>query len=214
MRAAGHPVRVWSYSPQKLEFLLPHGHRGAAPPRTSCREACSSASSPARRSDISATFSATPCSTSMAGCGWTPTSSCFARSRSAAIISSICNGAAAHKGTFRLRQRHVRRTVQPPHAESLRNVDRSFLRGSAAGNLATSGRSCCPTTSRRTPAPSCRDRAVQPDVFQSDRLDRESTDSSSRSSELADYLNDERVFGVHLWNARTNAASRDGRTRR
>jgi len=28
-------------------------------------------------------------------------------------------------------------------------------------------------------------------------------------SELADYLNDERVFGVHLWNARTNARSRD-----
>lgn len=25
MRAAGHPVRVWSYSPQKLEFLVPHG---------------------------------------------------------------------------------------------------------------------------------------------------------------------------------------------
>ena len=25
MRAAGHPVRVWSYSPQKLEFLKPHG---------------------------------------------------------------------------------------------------------------------------------------------------------------------------------------------
>ncbi len=25
MRAAGHPVRVWSYSPQKLEFLLPGG---------------------------------------------------------------------------------------------------------------------------------------------------------------------------------------------
>jgi hypothetical protein len=28
-------------------------------------------------------------------------------------------------------------------------------------------------------------------------------------SELADYLNDERVFGVHLWNAKTNALSRD-----
>jgi hypothetical protein len=27
--------------------------------------------------------------------------------------------------------------------------------------------------------------------------------------ELADYLNDERVFGVHLWNARTNARSRE-----
>jgi len=27
--------------------------------------------------------------------------------------------------------------------------------------------------------------------------------------ELAEYLNDERVFGVHLWNARTNALSRD-----
>jgi len=25
MRAAGHPVRVWSYSPKKLAFLLPHG---------------------------------------------------------------------------------------------------------------------------------------------------------------------------------------------
>jgi hypothetical protein len=28
-------------------------------------------------------------------------------------------------------------------------------------------------------------------------------------AELGDYLNDERVFGVHLWNARTNAQSRD-----
>ena len=27
--------------------------------------------------------------------------------------------------------------------------------------------------------------------------------------ELADYLNDERMFGIHLWNARTNALSRD-----
>ncbi|TRD00173.1 glycosyltransferase [Mesorhizobium sp. WSM4305] len=25
MRAAGHPVRVWSYAPEKLEFLVPHG---------------------------------------------------------------------------------------------------------------------------------------------------------------------------------------------
>ncbi|MGT2466431.1 glycosyltransferase [Mesorhizobium atlanticum] len=25
MMAAGHPVRVWSYSPNRLEFLLPHG---------------------------------------------------------------------------------------------------------------------------------------------------------------------------------------------
>jgi hypothetical protein len=25
MRAAGHPVRVWSYSASKLEFLVPHG---------------------------------------------------------------------------------------------------------------------------------------------------------------------------------------------
>lgn len=25
MRAAGHPVRVWSYAPEKLEFLIPHG---------------------------------------------------------------------------------------------------------------------------------------------------------------------------------------------
>src|SRR5205085_299947 len=25
MRAAGHPVRVWSYSPEKLEFLRPYG---------------------------------------------------------------------------------------------------------------------------------------------------------------------------------------------
>jgi len=25
MRAAGHPVRVWSYSPEKLGFLIPHG---------------------------------------------------------------------------------------------------------------------------------------------------------------------------------------------
>jgi hypothetical protein len=25
MRAAGHPIKVWSYSPQKLEFLRPHG---------------------------------------------------------------------------------------------------------------------------------------------------------------------------------------------
>jgi glycosyltransferase involved in cell wall biosynthesis len=28
--------------------------------------------------------------------------------------------------------------------------------------------------------------------------------------DLADYLNDERVVGIHLWNARTHAASRDG----
>ena len=27
--------------------------------------------------------------------------------------------------------------------------------------------------------------------------------------ELADYLNDERVFGIHLWNAKTNALARD-----
>src|SRR5215472_10732751 len=25
MRAAGHPVRLWTYSPKKLEFLEPHG---------------------------------------------------------------------------------------------------------------------------------------------------------------------------------------------
>ena len=25
MRAAGHPVRVWSYAPEKLDFLVPHG---------------------------------------------------------------------------------------------------------------------------------------------------------------------------------------------
>ena len=28
--------------------------------------------------------------------------------------------------------------------------------------------------------------------------------------ELAEYLNDERAFGIHLWNARTNAEARNG----
>jgi hypothetical protein len=40
------------------------------------------------------------------------------------------------------------------------------------------------------------------DWMETDRFDRP-------VMELADYLNDERVFGVHLWNARTNGRSRD-----
>ena len=73
MRAVGHPVRVWSYAPAKARFPGSHTGSSCAMPPMSCRRASSSGSSPVPRSDIFPTFSAMPRSTSMAGCGWTPT---------------------------------------------------------------------------------------------------------------------------------------------
>jgi len=53
-----------------------------------------------------------------------------------------------------------------------------------------------------------RERLFSPMFFNS--IDWMEVDRFNRPiGELADHLNDERVFGVHLWNARTNALSRD-----
>jgi hypothetical protein len=56
-----------------------------------------------------------------------------------------------------------------------------------------------------------RDWVFSPVVFNS--IDWSETNLFSKPvSELADYLNDERVFGIHLWNWFTHAAESDSKT--
>ena len=162
-----------------------------------------------RRSDISATSFATRHSTSMAGCGWTRMSSCCAPFRFAASTSSICNGAAGDAGHFicgnvmyaKPRSRHLETLYRlsmdifASRRRAFGDIGPKLLSHYIASDVARISAIGCSARSCSTPSIGPRPNSLR------DRL-----------LQLSDYLSDDRVFGIHLWNCETHSLPRDSET--
>jgi FkbM family methyltransferase len=201
MRAAGHPVRVWSYSPQKLGFLQPHGIevRAAADvvPRALFERIVGS-SEIRYFSDIfryAVLYEH--------GGLWMDSDVILLRPfpfRGDHFLNLQWRG--GHKGHFICGNvmyaepfsRHLRALYEI-------SIERFFAaRGWEFGMV---GPKLLSDYVASDAGAELRERLFSPMLFNS--IDWTETDRFDRPlSELSDYLNDERVFGIHLWTARND----------
>lgn len=206
MRAAGHPVRVWTYSPDKLAFLLPHGVEVRAADNVVPRslfERILAGSEIRYFSDIfryAALYEH--------GGLWMDTDVVLLRPfpfRGEYFFNLQWRG--AHKGHFvcgnvmyaKPRSRHLRNLYEMA-------IDRFFEpHGTEFGDIGPKLLSDYIVSDNGA---ELRDSLYSPMFFNT--IDWTEIDKfESPIGELQDYLNDDRVFGIHLWNARTHAVSRD-----
>lgn len=208
MRAAGHPVRVWSYSPSKLDFLSMHGVelRDAADvmPRQ-LFERITSGSEIRYFSDIfryAVLYEH--------GGLWMDTDVILLRPfpfRGDHFFNLQWRG--AHKGHFicgnviyaRPYSRHLRALYEM-------SIERFHAaRGKEFGDI---GPKLLSDYIASDAGAELRDCTFSPMFFNA--IDWMEIDCFDRPiADLADHLNDERVYGVHLWTARNDAASRPER---
>jgi hypothetical protein len=205
MRTAGHPVRVWSYAPHKLEFLLPHGIEIRAADDVIPRgmfERIVAGSEIRYFSDIfryAVLYEH--------GGLWMDTDVMLLRPfpfrgdyffnlqwRSGNKNHFICGNVMYAK----------------PHSHHLRNLYKASLeRFSASGGKAFGeiGPKLLSEYFTSNAGAGLQDWLFSPMLFNS--IDWTEIDRFSLPlTELAEYLNDDRVFGIHLWNAQKSAASR------
>jgi glycosyltransferase involved in cell wall biosynthesis len=206
MRAMGHPVRVWSYSPQKLDFLRPHGIELSVADDVMPRglfERIVAGSEVRYFSDIfryAALYEH--------GGLWMDSDVVLLRPfpfRGDHFFNLqwqtgikpehfICGNVMYAKPY----SRHLRKLYELA-------VDRFFeSQGWVFGAV---GPKLLSDYIASDAGAELRDWVFSPMFFNS--IDWTEIDKFDRSiGELAEYLNDERVFGIHLWNARTNQAAR------
>jgi tetratricopeptide (TPR) repeat protein len=206
MRAAGHPVQVWSYAPQKLEFLLPYGIELRAADDVVPRglfERIVAGSEIRYFSDIfryAVLYEH--------GGLWVDTDVVLLRPfpyRGDHFLNLQWRG--GHQGHF------ICGNVMyaKPYSHHLRNlyemsIDRFFgSHGTAFGDI---GPKLLSDYVASESGAELQDRLFGPVFF--NPIDWTEIDRFNQPiGELAEYLNDDRVFGVHLWNAKTNAVARD-----
>jgi hypothetical protein len=196
MRAAGHPVRSDPF-PEKLKFRCPMGR--AQPRRRCCRAACTIGSSPARDRYFSDIFRYAALYEH--GGLWMDSDGILLRPfPSRAIISSICNG--GRQCRVRICGNVIYARQHSPHLRNLYGC-RSIASSDRAEDFGEVGPTLLSDYVASPAGAALRDSLFSPVFFnpidwtEVDRFDRPITG-------LAAYLNDERVFGVHLWNARTH----------
>jgi glycosyltransferase involved in cell wall biosynthesis len=206
MRAAGHPVRVWSYSPQKLEFLLPHGIEVRAADDVMPRglfERIVAGSEIRYFSDIfryAVLYEH--------GGLWMDSDMVLLRPfpfrgdhffnlqwRSGPKNEHFVCGNVMYAEPY---SRHVRNLYET-------SVDRFFAsRGWAFGDV---GPKLLSDYIASEAGAELRDRLFSPVFF--NPIDWTEIDRFDKPiGELAEYLNDERVFGIHLWTARNDPQAR------
>jgi hypothetical protein len=206
MRAAGHPVRVWSYSPEKLEFLRPYGielrpAQDVVPKGLFQRIV---ADSEIRYfSDIfryAVLYEH--------GGLWMDTDVVLLRPfpfHGDHFLNLQWRG--GHQGHF------ICGNVMyaKPYSRHMRNLYETAIERFFASNAKTFrdiGPKLLSDYVASDAGAELRERLFSPVFF--NPIDWTELDRFNQPiGELADYLNDERVFGVHLWNAKTNALSRD-----
>lgn len=205
MRAAGHPVQVWSYSPQQLDFLLPHGIEVRSAEDVIPREMFERIVAGTEIRYFSDIFRYAVLYEQ--GGLWMDTDVVLLRPF-------------AFRGDYFLnlqwRDGHIGHFVcgnvmfAKPHSRHLRalyeaSIEHFFQSGGKKfGDI---GPKLLSDYVMSELGAELRKWLFSPVLFNS--IDWKETDKFDRPiTELADYLNDERVFGVHLWNARTNARSR------
>jgi glycosyltransferase involved in cell wall biosynthesis len=201
MRAAGHPVRVWTYSPEKLKFLIPYGVEIRAAEEVLSRNLFDRIVAGSEIRYFSDIFRYAALYEH--GGLWMDSDVVLLRPfpfqgdyflnlqwRGGNVGHFIC-------GNVIYARQHS------PHLRNLyeMSIDRFF--GSSERIFGEVGPMLLSNYVASPAGAELRDRLFSPVFFnpidwtEVDRFDRPIAD-------LAAYLNDERVFGVHLWNARTH----------
>ena len=202
MLAMGHPVNIWSYTPEKLGFLRPHGIELRAADEVLPKSLFDQIVAGSEIRYFSDIF-ATRLSLSMAGCGWRPTSSVEALPFHGDYFFNlqwrpgngqeyfICGNAISQSRTaftsgLFMRLRSIVFRIAPPAVRLRRARAAIEYIASAAGT-------------------ELRSWVFSPMFFNS--IDWTEVDRFNQTfSALADYLNDDRVFGIHLWDLRNDQA--------
>jgi tetratricopeptide (TPR) repeat protein len=210
MLAAGHPVKVWTYSPQKLEFLRIHGVQIAPADEVAPRglfERILAGSEIRYFSDIfryAVLYEH--------GGLWVDTDVILLRPfpfcgdyffnlqwRAGAANEHFICGNVIYARPF---SRHIRALYEQAIALCFEP---------RAGRFGDVGPKLLSDYVASAEGAELRKWVFSPVLFNS--IDWTETDRFDRPiSELAPYLKDKRVFGVHLWNAKTNQHSREGDT--
>ena len=206
MRAAGHPVRVWSYSPEKLAFLVPEGVELRSAEDVIPRPLYEQILAVSEIRYFSDMFRYAVLYEH--GGLWMDTDVVLLRPfpfRGDHFFNLQWHG--GHAGHFicgnvmyaRPRSRHFEALFGGAIECCFKSGRRSF---GDVGPLLVSDYVASNAGAE------LRDWVFSPVLFNS--IDWTETDLFNKPvSQLADYLNDERVFGVHLWNCETHALPRD-----
>jgi hypothetical protein len=206
MRAAGHPVIVWSYSPKKLDFLLQHGIEVRPAEDIVPRDLFERIVSGSEIRYFSDIFRYALLYEQ--GGLWMDTDVVLLRPfsycgdyflnlqwRSNNVGHFICNNVMY----ARSRSRHLRALYEM-------SIDRFFQ--SAGKNFGDIGPKLLSEYVMSEAGGELKEWVFSPVLFNS--IDWTEVNRFDQPlSALADYLNDERVFGVHLWNSRTNTHVRN-----
>ena len=207
MRAAGHPVRVWSYSPGKLDFLASHGFEIRPAEEIIPRGLFDRVLAGSEIRYFSDLFRYAVLYEQ--GGLWMDSDVILLKPfpfRGDHFLNLQWRG--SHKGHFicgnvMYAERHSR------HMRHLyvSTVDRFFAsNGKEFGDI---GPKLLSDYVASDAGAELKDWVSSPMLFNA--IDWTETDNFKKPLHvLAEYLNDERVFGVHLWNARTNAEARNG----
>ncbi|RWH69252.1 glycosyltransferase [Mesorhizobium sp.] len=202
MMAAGHPVRVWSYSPNRLEFLLPHGIAVSAAddvmPRTMFERIV--ASSEIRYfSDIfryAVLYEH--------GGLWMDSDIVMLRPFPFSgdhFFNLQWRG--SHKGHF-VCGNVIYAKPYSRHLRALYEMSIERFHAVAGKEFGDIGPKLLSDYIASDAGSELHGQVFSPMFFNS--IDWTETDRFERPiTELADYLNDDRVFGVHLWTARNEA---------
>jgi glycosyltransferase involved in cell wall biosynthesis len=209
MRAMGHPVRVWSYSPEKLEFLRPYGVELAAASDVVPRglfERVVAGSEIRYFSDIfryAVLYEH--------GGLWMDTDVVMLRPfpfHGDYFLNLQWTG--EQYGHFLCGNVMYAK----PYSRHLRNLYEASLDlfwHADGWEFGAVGPKLLSDYVMSEAGAELRDWVFSPMLFNS--IDWTEVDAFSRPiGELADYLSDDRVFGLHLWNAMTNATPRDDDT--
>ena len=206
MRAAGHPVRVWSYSPEKLEFLLPQGVEVHAADDVVPRGLFQRILAGSEIRYFSDLFRYAVLYEH--GGLWMDSDVILLRPfpfHGDHFFNLQWRG--GHQGHFICGNVMFARPYSP-HLRNLYEMSIERFSGSDGKTFGDIGPKLLSAYVASDTGAELKDRLFSPVFF--NPIDWTELDRFNQPiGELRDYLNDERVFGVHLWNARTNALSRD-----
>jgi hypothetical protein len=206
MRAAGHPVQVWSYSPEKLAFLRPYGVELRPADDVVPKGLFQRIVAGAEIRYFSDVFRYAVLYEH--GGLWMDTDVVLLRPfafhgdhflnlqwRSGGQAHFIC-GNVMYAKPF---SRHMRHLYEAAIERFFASNEKTF------GGI---GPKLLSDYIASDAGAELRERLFSPVFF--NPIDWTELDCFNQPlGELADYLNDERVFGIHLWNAKTNAVARD-----
>jgi glycosyltransferase involved in cell wall biosynthesis len=206
MRSAGHPVRVWTYSPEKLQFLAPHGVELRDASDVVSREIFERVLARSEIRYFSDVFRYAVLYEY--GGLWMDTDVVMLRPfpfqgdfffnlqwRPDVNGRHFVCGNVIYAKPY---SRHMRALYEQA-------LDRSYAEGWEFGEVGPKLLSDYIASAEGAPL---RQWLSSPMLFNT--IDWTETDLFEQPvAELADYLNDDRVVGVHLWNARTHSSVRD-----